>query len=98
MPIPRPQAKRAAEVLADAKRAPRNPRHARTKLLVYSVQYNRFRARGLFDQAAPRHRCSQLAGREMAYATLMYIWSNRDPIGTVIDNPPHQPREDDRRG
>ena len=37
-------AARAAESLATAKRAPRNPRHARTKLLVYSVQYNRFRA------------------------------------------------------
>jgi hypothetical protein len=27
------------------------------------------------------------AGRELPYATLMYIWSNHDPIGTVIANP-----------
>lgn len=30
---------------------------------------------------------SQFAGRTMAYATLMYIWSAHDPVGTVIDNP-----------
>ena len=27
------------------------------------------------------------AGRELPYATLMYIWSGRDSIGTVIANP-----------
>ena len=27
------------------------------------------------------------AGRELPYATLMYIWSNRDDVGTVIANP-----------
>jgi hypothetical protein len=27
------------------------------------------------------------AGRELPYATLMYIWSNHDRIGTVIANP-----------
>ncbi len=27
-----------------------------------------------------------LTGREMPYATLMYIWENRQPVGTVIDN------------
>jgi hypothetical protein len=28
-----------------------------------------------------------VAGRELPYATLMYIWSNREPVGTVIANP-----------
>ncbi len=28
-----------------------------------------------------------LTGREMPYATLMYIWENRQPVGSVIDNP-----------
>ena len=28
-----------------------------------------------------------IAGRELPYATLMYIWANRHPIGQVIDNP-----------
>ncbi|MDW3685964.1 DUF3047 domain-containing protein [Cupriavidus sp. CV2] len=28
-----------------------------------------------------------LAGEELPYATLMYIWSNTAPVGTVIDNP-----------
>lgn len=28
-----------------------------------------------------------LAGREMPYATLMYIWENRKPVGAVIRNP-----------
>ena len=28
-----------------------------------------------------------VAGRELPYATLMYIWSNRVPVGTVIANP-----------
>ena len=30
---------------------------------------------------------SKLAGQQMPYATLMYIWSNRVPVGTVIVNP-----------
>ena len=28
-----------------------------------------------------------VAGRELPYATLMYIWSSRAPVGTVIANP-----------
>ena len=28
-----------------------------------------------------------LSGRELAYATLMYIWSNKEPIGKIIPNP-----------
>jgi hypothetical protein len=28
-----------------------------------------------------------VAGRELPYATLMYIWSNHAPVGTVIPNP-----------
>ena len=29
----------------------------------------------------------KVAGREVPYATLMYIWSNKAPVGTVIPNP-----------
>ena len=29
----------------------------------------------------------RVAGRELPYATLMYIWSNRERVGTVIANP-----------
>ncbi|MGE5089051.1 MAG: DUF3047 domain-containing protein [Candidatus Levyibacteriota bacterium] len=28
-----------------------------------------------------------LSGRELPYATLMYVWANREPVGTVIPNP-----------
>jgi hypothetical protein len=28
-----------------------------------------------------------VSGRELPYATLMYIWSNKAPVGTVIPNP-----------
>ena len=28
-----------------------------------------------------------LGGRELPYATLMYIWSNKEPVGKVIRNP-----------
>lgn len=28
-----------------------------------------------------------LSGQDMPYATLMYIWENRQPVGTVIHNP-----------
>ena len=28
-----------------------------------------------------------LSGRELPYATLMYIWSNNEPVGKVIRNP-----------
>ena len=37
--------------------------------------------RGIYGVA--RH----VAGRELPYATLMYIWSNRDGVGTVLPNP-----------
>ena len=30
-----------------------------------------------------------LSGRELPYATLMYIWSNKEPVGTVVPNPAH---------
>jgi len=29
----------------------------------------------------------RVTGRELPYATLMYIWANHDPIGTVIPSP-----------
>lgn len=29
----------------------------------------------------------RVAGRELPYATLMYIWANRLPVGTVVANP-----------
>lgn len=32
-------------------------------------------------------RVRMIAGRELPYATLMYIWANRHPVGQVIDNP-----------
>jgi hypothetical protein len=28
-----------------------------------------------------------LSGRELPYATLMYIWSNKEPVGKVVQNP-----------
>ncbi|MEO5763684.1 MAG: DUF3047 domain-containing protein [Casimicrobiaceae bacterium] len=28
-----------------------------------------------------------LSGRELPYATLMYIWSNKEPVGKVVANP-----------
>ncbi|WP_374510710.1 DUF3047 domain-containing protein [Niveibacterium sp.] len=67
---------------ADNRVGPREDAAAR---VVLSFDGDR-NALGLFDQAALAIG-SQLAGREMAYATLMYIWSSHDPIGTVIDNP-----------
>jgi len=29
----------------------------------------------------------RISGRDLPYAELMYIWSNRAPVGTVIENP-----------
>ena len=37
------------------------------------------------------------AGRELPYATLMYIWSNDDRVGTLIANPHTRAHPDDRR-
>ena len=28
-----------------------------------------------------------LSGRDIAYATLMYIWSNKEPVGKIIPGP-----------
>lgn len=38
------------------------------------------------DQAA-LYISTKIYGREMPYATLMYIWANQAPVGTVIENP-----------
>jgi len=38
------------------------------------------------DQAA-LYVSRKVFGREMPYATLMYIWSNKAPVGSVIENP-----------
>lgn len=41
---------------------------------------------GKIDQAT-LYVSTRLYGREMPYATLMYIWANQAPVGTVIENP-----------
>ena len=41
---------------------------------------------GTLDQAA-LYISAKVYGREMPYATLMYIWANKAPVGTVIENP-----------
>ena len=28
-----------------------------------------------------------MSGRELPYATLMYIWSNKEPVGKIVPNP-----------
>jgi hypothetical protein len=38
------------------------------------------------DQAA-LYISRKVFGREMPYATLMYIWANKAPVGSVIENP-----------
>jgi hypothetical protein len=38
------------------------------------------------DQAA-LYLSAKVYGREMPYATLMYIWAGKAPVGTVIENP-----------
>jgi Protein of unknown function (DUF3047) len=38
------------------------------------------------DQAA-LYISAKVYGREMPYATLMYIWANKAPVGTLIENP-----------
>ena len=41
---------------------------------------------GTIDQAA-LYLSAKIYGREMPYATLMYIWASKAPVGTVIENP-----------
>jgi hypothetical protein len=41
---------------------------------------------GKVDQAA-LYLSAKVYGREMPYATLMYIWANKAPVGAVIENP-----------
>ena len=40
-----------------------------------------------FSDRAASGFAKQLGGRDLPYATLMYIWSNTAPAGTVIPNP-----------
>lgn len=39
-----------------------------------------------FEDRAFADRIKALSGNEVPYATLMYIWSSKDPVGTLIDN------------
>lgn len=39
-----------------------------------------------FEDRAFADRIKALSGNEVPYATLMYIWSNKDPVGTLISN------------
>lgn len=39
-----------------------------------------------FEDRAFADRIKALSGNDVPYATLMYIWSNKDPVGTVIEN------------
>jgi hypothetical protein len=40
-----------------------------------------------FGDRAQLSLAESISGRESPYATLMYIWSNKVPVGTVIPNP-----------
>jgi len=40
-----------------------------------------------FSERAAFSLAETISGRESPYATLMYIWSNKVPVGTVIPNP-----------
>ncbi len=39
-----------------------------------------------FEDRATADMVKLFSGREMPYATLMYIWENRQPVGAVLDN------------
>jgi hypothetical protein len=39
-----------------------------------------------FEDRATADMVKLFSGREMPYATLMYIWENKQPVGTVLDN------------
>jgi hypothetical protein len=40
-----------------------------------------------FSERAQLSLAEGISGRESPYATLMYIWSNKVPVGTVVPNP-----------
>ncbi len=75
---------KVAELIADA-----DPRLASTEdspaRLVFEFDGDKSKLplleRGVFGLS------KALSGRELPYATLMYVWENREPVGTVIPNP-----------
>lgn len=40
-----------------------------------------------FGQRAQMRLARALSGQSLPYATLMYVWSNQLPVGTVVENP-----------
>jgi hypothetical protein len=40
-----------------------------------------------FEQRAQMRLARALSGQSLPYATLMYVWSNELPVGTVLENP-----------
>lgn len=50
------------------------------------VTFEGDKSRWDFEDSAFAERIKEMTGNDIPYATLMYIWSNRDPQGTVIAN------------
>ncbi|MCX8114013.1 MAG: DUF3047 domain-containing protein [Burkholderiaceae bacterium] len=74
---------RVVQSIPDADNTDRDREDAPARLLMFfDGDHSRLPAR---EQM--RMEMAQLAsGRRMPYATLMYIWENRQPVGTVIDS------------
>ncbi|HSC22131.1 MAG TPA: DUF3047 domain-containing protein [Casimicrobiaceae bacterium] len=67
---------------ADSRRASREDAPARIVLeFAGDVRRLPLLERGVYAVAR------RVAGRELPYATLMYIWSNHEPVGTLLPNP-----------
>jgi len=67
---------------ADKRRADREDSPARL-----IVAFDGDAAKLDFEERATMRLARALTGRELPYATLMYVWSNLHPAGTIIPNP-----------
>jgi hypothetical protein len=74
----------ARELIAEADLGQRDADDAKLRIiLVFERDRSQFSAKN----QALADLTTVLTGEELPYATLMYVWSHRDPVGSVIHNP-----------
>lgn len=71
------------QLIAEADNANRAADDAPVRVI---VAFDGDRSRFDFEDRAFSETVKLFSGREMPYATIQYIWENRQPPGTVIDN------------
>ncbi|MEO6565074.1 MAG: DUF3047 domain-containing protein [Casimicrobiaceae bacterium] len=75
---------KVAQLIEDADNAVASREDSPVRII---LNFDGDRARLSLRDRASSAIAKRISGRDLPYAELMYIWSNRAPVGTVIENP-----------